>query len=567
MPPMWLFPIILRAKNRIEKQKNTYKTMNEKPHRLLVGTTLLAISILFGASCTKDSPDYDDGTVTIEGDYREPTSISNGEQISFPAYVSPALPKSFATAVRSRLKAQETSTENASVIFTDTDGYAGLDAIEGRVVIIYHPAPSVLEPLGLDESSPLCVAVQQGESGSCIVREPSEGLEVAESLNGLVAWTNSAIQNTAGNFDESSFWEESSIHTTFSGHMRQEITKVIASKHDYLEGDWSVDVQVKVTPMHGFGVKGSDGTDYYLVTSTLSVASGKMYSGNFTKKHGGVKARICGFYLRSLSSAISMVDASGASVGRFVQVPAPETVIGSTNYTTGWGFSVGGGITGGTSPKLSSTTGFSISSSTSRSISDCDVLNKHHGNTAAYDYTINNLPRYKSVKITDPPLVATSTITFYSQWVWAVPTKDYDVSTRFKVKIDLSNFVYGASYFYSAGNNYNDLKFPVDDCSVSADLPLPNRAPTGKFELTNDVDGTFLTNIKLYNTSHPETGSYHDTSVYGYGNTCSMYLVAGDYDLKCDIKGKDGVTKTREYKGMVRVLTGGNVKLSTDHGF
>lgn len=549
--------------------KNTYKTMNKKPHRLIDRANLLALSIiiLFGASCAKDSPDYNDGIVTIEGDYREPASISNGEQISFPAHISPTLPESFATAVRSRLKAQEASTEKASVIFTDTDGYADLDTTEGRVVVIFHPSQSVLTPLGIDESSPLCVAVQQGKSGSCIVREPSEGLEIAESLNGLVAWTNNAIRIATDNIDESSFWEESSIHTTFSGHMKKEITKVIASKHDYLEGDWSADVQVKVTPMHGFGVTGSNGIDYYLVTSTLSVASGKMYSGNFTKKHGGVKARICGFYLRSLSSDISIVDASGSSVGRFVQVPTPETVIGSTNYTTGWGFSVGGGVTGGTTPKLSSTTGFSISSSTSRSISDCDVFNKHHGNTAAYDYVINNLPQYKSLKITDPPLVATSTITFYSQWVWAVPTQDYDVSTKYKVKIGLSNFVYGASYFYSSNADYHDLEFPIDDCSATADLPLPNRAPTGKFELTNDVDGTFLTNIRLYNKTHPETGSYHDTSIYGFSNSCSMYLVAGDYDLKCDIKGKDGLTKTCDYKGKVRVLTGGSVKLSTDYGF
>lgn len=532
----------------------------------IVRTALMILAILPQAvSCSKDDSAHDD-EVIIEGDYREPSSISNGEKISFPTHVSPNLPENFTAAIKGRLKDPYSPMESAAIIVTDSDGYSALDTVVNRVVIIYKPSASTLEASGIEQGDLLCTAIQQGKGGSCAVLTPSEGLEISDCLNGLVAWTNNAILNSAGNFDKSSFWEESNIHTTFSGHMKEVITNVVASKHDYLEGDYSVDVQVKVSPMHGFGGNGFEATDYYLVTSTVSVASGKMYSGNFTKKHGGVKARICGFYLKSLKSDISLVNSSGASVGRFVQVPTPETVIGSTSYTTGWGFSIGGGITGGTSPMISSTTGFSISSSTSRTISDCDVLNRHHGSTASYEYTINNLPRYKSLSITDPPAVSTSTITFYSQWVWAVPTKDYDVRTRYQVKIGLSDFVYGASYFYSSSGSYHDLEFAADDCSITKDLPLPNRAPTGKFELTNDVDGTFLTNVRLYNNSHPETGSYHETSIYGYGNTCSMYLAAGDYDLQCDIKGKDGITRKRSYSGMIRVRTGGTVKLFSSHG-
>ena len=537
-----------------------------KTQSVIIKTALLILTMLLGASCSKDNPDYGD-EVIIEGDYREPASISNGEKISFPAYVSPGLSEDFAAAVKDRMKEAVTSIENASVVITDSNGYATLDIVEGRVVVIQNPSTSLLEALGIDSGDFLCVAIQQGKSGNCVVQTPSEGLEVGECLNGLVAWTNNAVLNATGNFDESSFLEESNLYTTFSGHLKKEITKVALSKHDYLEGDYSVDVQVKVNPLHGFGQDGFTATDYYLVTSSVSVASGKMYSGNFTKKHGGVKARICGFYLKSLGSNISIVDSTGASVGRFVQVPTPETVIGSTTYTTGWNFSIGGGITGGTSPALSLKTGYSTSSSTSRTISDCDVINRHKGNTASYDYIINHLPRYKSLSITDPPLVATSTITFYSQWVWAVPTADFDTKTKYKVKIGLSDFVYGASYFYSSGADYDDLEFPIDVTAVTRDLPVPNRCPTGKLELTNEVEGTFLTNVKLKNKSHPGIKEYTSTSVYGYGNTCSMFLVTGDYELQCDIKDQLGTTQTSKYTGTVKVTTGGTVKLSTSIGF
>lgn len=96
---------------------------------------------------------------------------------------------------------------------------------------------------------------------------------------------------------------------------------------------------------------------------------------------------------------------------------------------------------------------------------------------------------------------------------------------------------------------------------------MPNRGPTGKFDLTNSEEGTFMTNVRLYNKSHPETGSYHDGSVYGQGNTCSLFLVAGDYELQCDIKDAKGNTRKRNYTGLVRVRPGGSVRLSTGYGF
>ncbi len=527
---------------------------------------LVAASVSALVSCSEDATDYGD-EVVIEGDYRKPPTIADGEKITFPVWVSDGLSTDFSDVVRGRMTQTATSADDAMVVVTDMNGYSGLDVRRDRIVIVYRPSESLLKELGEETGDILCVAFQQGRSGNCVVLPPSDGLEVDECLNGVVVWTNNAIKNATGNFDPSSFWEESSLSTTYSNHLNEEITHVIGSSHDYLEGSYSVEVQLKVTPMHGFESSESKAMDYYLMTSTVSIASGKMYTGNFVKMHGGVKARICGFYLKSLSANFTIVNTSGVPVGQFAQIPSPETVVGSTGYTTGWSFSVGGGITGGTVPMPTSSVGVSVSSSTSRTISDCDVLNRHEGATVGYDYLINNLPRLKYPNITDPPLVSTSTINFYSQWVWAVPTEDYDVKTKYRVMIDIYNHVYGASYFYTGVEDYHDLEFPQNQHSVIKDLPIPNRGPTGKFELTNTEEGTFVTNIRLYNKDYPETGSYHDESTYGQGNTCSLFLVAGDYELQCDIKGTDGRKRTRKYTKLIRVLPGGSVKLSTGYGF
>ena len=278
-------------------------------HSLLLYLTIPAF-VLTLVSCSKGSPDYGD-EVIIEGDYRKPSSLADGEKIAFPAWVSEGLSKDFADAVKGRLKETAPSADNAQVIVTDMAGYSGLDTLKGRVVVVCDPSKILLEQLGVEAGNFLCVAFQQGRSGHCAVRTPAEGLEVDECLNGLVSWTNNAILNVAGNFDPSSFWEESCLYATYSDKVSEKITNVAASKHDYLEGEFSIDVQLKVTPMHGFKSGDSEAMDYYLMTSTVSVVSGKMYTGNFTKTHGLVKARICGFYLKSLSSNIYILNTAG----------------------------------------------------------------------------------------------------------------------------------------------------------------------------------------------------------------------------------------------------------------
>ena len=105
--------------------------------------------VLTLVSCSKDSPDYGD-EVIIEGDYRKPSSLADGEKIAFPAWVSEGLSKDFADAVKGRLKETASSADNAQVIVTDMAGYSGLDTLKGRVVVVCDPSKNLLEQLGVE---------------------------------------------------------------------------------------------------------------------------------------------------------------------------------------------------------------------------------------------------------------------------------------------------------------------------------------------------------------------------------------------------------------------------------
>ncbi len=359
--------------------------------------------------------------------------------------------------------------------------------------------------------------------------------------------------------------EELFYSFTYSQTIENEITHVALSKPDKLKGTAVVDIIVKIRPMHGFDSEVNEATDYYLVTSTISVQSEDMYKGNFTKKHGGVKARICGYYLKGLKSDIWMTDSTGEEAGYLVQVPTPETLIGQKTYTTGWGLSVGGAVTAGTLPGLTSKLGVTVSSKSSFEISDCDIVSRHKGCNVGYDYILNNLPTYNSsLKINPPPPSATSTVTFTSQWIWAVPTDDRDGTTYYILKAKLSDLTYGASYFYSSKADYHDLTYKLPDATYSNDITPPNRWPTGTVVLTNTETDSYVSDIKFKSDRH----NYSDgSSNYSYGKSFSVNLPVGEYSLSCTIKDARGQSAACRYESKVCVTAGDKVSLVSGKGF
>lgn len=359
--------------------------------------------------------------------------------------------------------------------------------------------------------------------------------------------------------------EELTYDFTYSQTIENEITHVALSKPDKLKGTAVVDILVKMRPMHGFDSEVNEATDYYLVTSTVSVQSGDMYKGNFTKKHGGVKARICGYYLKGLKSDICLTDTTGKEVGYLVQVPSPETLIGQKSYTTGWGLSIGGAVTAGTLPGITSKLGVTVSSKSSFEISDCDIVSRHKGCNVGYDYILNNLPTYNSkLKINPPPPSATSTVSFTSQWIWAVPTDDRDDATYYILKAKLSDLTYGASYFYSSKADYHDLTYKLADATYTQDITPPNRWPTGTVVLTNTEQDSYVSGIKFKSDHY----NYDDgSSNYSHGKSFSVNLPVGEYSLSCTLKGANGQSNACHYESKVSVTTGDKVSLVSGKGF
>ncbi len=525
-------------------------------------------------SCSKQGTesafDYDD----YRGDNLPP--IANSEKFIPSVHISPTLDGEFAAALKLRSSVAAEDASDAEVVVT---GMAELSSVkrgssvsgkQNAIHIVLAPSADLIEELGVEMSVPLdsvlCVAFRSGHPGCCTVRKPLGALTVNDCLNGLVDWVNSVrLADTQASPDNPLSYVYNVVNHTYHKYLEDEITHVILSKPDRLKGNVTVNTRIDVTPLHGFSASyEGKGMDYYLVSSCISIESGTMYSGNFTKKHGGVKARICGYYLRAFSYTVEILDKSNQSIGTFIEVPTPSTAIGSSDYTTGWSFSASGSITGGTIPAATLGLGLSASSSTTRSISDCDIVNRHSGSAVIFDFDINNLPHYKSsIAISSPPDIAVSTANLYSQWIWAVPTADGDASSQYRIRVKQNRLEYWANYMYSSGADFHTKKYPLESDTFSADLPKPNRVATGKFCLTNTSDGTYLTDISLKESGTGQV--YTNSGQYDYDKTYSLYLPVGDYELTCTVKGADNVKRKVKYADVVRITAGAETKLSSGY--
>ena len=539
--------------------------------------TLQALLLLFVLpSCDRQAIDisYDD-----YDDYRGDNlpSMADGETFNVPLSISSSLEREFSDALSIRSDSSASGSDSMPVLAVGMPEFSGIKSespvadIEERIYIVHEPDADLVKELGIEISYPLdsllCVAFKPGYPGCCTVRKPLGYLEVNDCLNGLVSWVNSveSSDNEASPDNPLSYVYNVVNHTFHDGLDNEEITHVLWSKPDKMSGNVTINTRIDATPLHGFSSSyDGAGIDYYLISSCVSIENAGMYNGNYTKKHGGVKARICGFYLRNYSYTIEILDKNGKSVGTFVEVPTPSTAIGTTDYTTGWSFSASGSITGGTTPAATLKTGLSSNSSTTRAMSDCDMVNRHSGSAVVYDFKINNLPHYKSnISISSPPGIAVSTANLYSQWIWAVPTSDGDTSTQYKIRVKQTELEYGANYMYSSGADFHSKKYLLKEDEFSSNLPMPNRISTGKFSLTNSEDGTYLTNITLKEAASGKL--YNNAGQYDYDKTYSLYLPVGDYELTCEIKGKDNVKKSYKYAETVRISTGTETKLASGY--
>lgn len=95
------------------------------------------------------------------------------------------------------------------------------------------------------------------------------------------------------------------------------------SKADKLTRSGTIDVAYSIYPLYSFQANGSSAGDYYIVEGTFTVHNDQMYNGSWTKKHGGVKSHLCGFYLKKFEVGNTLCATDG-TVLPGVNSPARE---------------------------------------------------------------------------------------------------------------------------------------------------------------------------------------------------------------------------------------------------
>lgn len=522
------------------------------PHIFISGLIAAALSIL---SCTKE---YNDFSYEDREDYKADSLF-----FRMPCFLGDAIPGDV-TKVLSKAFVVEGNSQNADVaILTSDELSLAADLVnnvlnKGGMVIVFNPDESKVKA-ALSSSIPAIndwnlsgldfFGVNLNGESCMVAKSPAI---IYEDIIPLVKWVFEVFPSVDSVEDILNF---NLITTSVPYELKdKEITHVVFSKVDRLSGKGNVAVNLNVCPIHGFGDTADDGYDYYIVQSQISIESKDMYTGNFTKMHGGVKARICGFYLKSISYDLTLNDASGHPAGEFCTVPLPATVAGSTTYSDAFNFNISGCLSG-VSDLSSLSAGLSYSKSVENTIPDVMLFNNHHDNVVSYDLSMGNLPHYLAkIAISSPPESAVSTLDINSSWVWRVKVPDGHVG-QYKVSYNIKNLVYGASYMYSSSADYHDLEFPIPDASGFMFLPAPGRVPTGKVSImcsSGVLDYVSLVSL----TSGQEYKKTDDYTIFEFT------VPEGKYKVNYGLKGTDYT-----YDKIIDVPRMGNVSLNTEYGF
>lgn len=438
-----------------------------------------------------------------------------------------------------------------------------------------------------------CALVAISDKGSVYAIDEFLEDDVLGTLNGLVQWMNAYVSTKdkiAASAQGSDLPDAETLFNSFeSGYTftfvmpEQEVEHIACSKKDYLDGNGTVDVLYKVTPLHAFDDQIGHG-DYYVVTSSAAFNSAGMYKGHFTKKHGGVHVRICGSYAKEFTIQSYIGDKDEKPVGQFVAgaMPNPTTTIGSTSYSTGISWNLGASVTGGvTSGRATATatanTGVSVNNSTTRNISDLDILLDQKNNVATYTLQFNNLPHYKDpLKLTEPTEISTHTARLEHSYIVHLPdVKDNSTETH-KMIVKITKLDYGACNFHSSKVDYHTHTWGLDRFNKTTtyktggmDIPLPNRIPTGKIVITHDdvKYGKYIFEIKATDVKDPQKVYTFDESSYAQGDSFTSYLPVGKYDFEMKVGDSATTTSVVKSNRPIEIKRGEDTKINTGADF
>lgn len=358
------------------------------------------------------------------------------------------------------------------------------------------------------------------------------------ALNSFTAWVNShsrdasrpatmairAFGSRGGDIDiAKTFAAQTVTHTYSIGIKDGELAHVALSSADRLTKSSTIDVSYTIYPLYSFEASATSG-DFYIVQSSVTVHNGGMFQGQWTKRHGGVYARLGGFYMSRFNiDAVFQKLTKDAQKGDMYSdfsgvnypagaTPVPESSVGATTYQSGFSWGLNASVSGGfhgDSPTGQVSLGGNVgwSNSESRTISDLTIAKNAPGNKVGYTFTVNNLPHTSGgSKYTDIPQIAKSDFTMYQTWVWHVPsTRDRGTDTfGMKVSADVE---YKGYHWYSTAADFSVKTFnnalPGDRRSFTVKFLPPNRVPYGRLVMVNTSKShQYLHDIKIWKSTN-----------------------------------------------------------------
>ncbi len=450
--------------------------------------------------------------------------------------------------IYSRFTGKKVSCEEAKVVFVsgkDIKAEGIWNAYQrGAVVVVVSPTSTLLSALSQRnigflsaESLDDCLFAAFHRSGKVFSMDDFP----PTNLNGLVSWVGDVHSaNTSG--DDLL----QSIHLFSSQDIKIDKGLIFKDgKNEFrVTGQGQFEQYYSVIPLYAFKSSKSNYVgDFYIIDATFSVASAGMYAGKFKDTQlNGLQGSFMGYFLTGYRLDISLVDDKGNSVPvRFNQVPSPSTTINSQTYTSGVSWSFEAGLSGGAAGAgLSLSSGCNFSSSKTHEVRDLAIIDNSSDGGVRYTLEVKNLPTY----LTLPPAISRSTFDFHSGWVWSVEnTKESDVTTRYRMRVTLSELNYRDLYCKGGGNKKPSVQnWPViADKEFFIDLPVPNRIPCGNVKFVNSEKGKVMTDIVFIDSKNPsDPKSYHfdpSGSVYSYQESYETSLPEGTYIVQYKLGG------------------------------
>ena len=419
----------------------------------------------------------------------------------------------------------------------------------------------------------------------------SDNSDINEHLNPFTAWANDQLRVELTSDpgyttnDVTKLFDRQTIVRTYDFTLSKEITHVLWSTPDVISGKGQLVLTYNIYPLYAFEGQGSSSGDYYIVDASVKVLSEGMYAGNLWKKHGGVKARYCGFYLRSFAASTSIAQPTSLSEipdAAFAAgcEPTPKTTSGQTTYESGMTWNINASVTGGINKKGPSAEvtlegGVSFTNKQSRTVSDVDIHNNSNSTKASYRFTFNNLPKYNAgtIAITDPTTLSTSGAEFHQSWIWHVPGTHDNAVNSYTLAMTIDELTYGACYFYSTGADFNNLSFNIDDLIPGSTLKIsniaaPNRIPTGRIKIVNTMDNKYVSDFVIKNYPSGTTYQCDYTNSYAPQQTNVLNIPVGKYTI--EFKGGTTASDRIPYKlskPYIEIERGAESEMHTSYDF